>query len=106
VRCEVLSALMVNRGFSEVYQIDGGIVRYGEAFGNEGLWQGSLYIFDKRMTQEFGPGTEVIGRCSRCSAPTTDFYNCNDTGCRTLELLCDTCALDPGQCRTCAAESA
>ncbi|NKX52074.1 rhodanese-related sulfurtransferase, partial [Arthrobacter deserti] len=29
IRCEVLSALMVNRGFQEVYQLDGGIVRYG-----------------------------------------------------------------------------
>ena len=30
VRCEVLSALMIRRGFEEVYQVDGGIVRYGE----------------------------------------------------------------------------
>ena len=30
IRCEVLSALMKNRGFKEVYQIDGGIAKYGE----------------------------------------------------------------------------
>ncbi len=30
VRCEILSSLMINRGFKEVYQIDGGIVKYGE----------------------------------------------------------------------------
>jgi len=30
IRCEVLSVIMKNRGFKEVYQIDGGIVRYGE----------------------------------------------------------------------------
>ena len=28
---------MKKRGFNEVYQIDGGIVRYGEQFGNDGL---------------------------------------------------------------------
>ncbi|MFX4798033.1 rhodanese-like domain-containing protein, partial [Acinetobacter baumannii] len=28
IRCEVLSVLMRNRGFNEVYQLDGGIVRY------------------------------------------------------------------------------
>ena len=32
IRCEILSALMINREFKEVYQIDGGIVKYGEAF--------------------------------------------------------------------------
>ena len=57
VRCEVLSSLMLQRGFQEVYQVEGGIVRYGEAFGNEGLWEGSLFIFDGRMNQEFGPNT-------------------------------------------------
>src|SRR5699024_7856045 len=34
IRCEVLSVLMKNRGFEEVYQLDGGIVRYGETFGS------------------------------------------------------------------------
>jgi len=35
IRCEILSAVMKSRGFSEVYQIDGGIVRYGEASGTK-----------------------------------------------------------------------
>lgn len=39
IRCEVLSSLMVNRGFTEVYQLDGGIVRYGEKFKDKGLWR-------------------------------------------------------------------
>ena len=42
VRCEVLSSLMRSRGFEEVYQIDGGIVRYAETFGDDALWEGSL----------------------------------------------------------------
>ena len=37
VRCEVISAMMKKRGFKEVYQIDGGIVKYGEAYGDDGL---------------------------------------------------------------------
>ncbi len=39
IRCEVLSSLMRKRGFQDVYQIDGGIVRYGETFGDSGLWR-------------------------------------------------------------------
>ena len=50
IRCEILSVLMKNRGFSEVYQIKGGIVRYGNKFGDDGLWEGSLYTFDDRLT--------------------------------------------------------
>jgi UPF0176 protein len=37
IRCEVLSSLMKNRGFKEVYQMDGGIAKYGETYGDEGL---------------------------------------------------------------------
>ena len=34
IRCEILSVVMKNRGFNEVYQIDGGIVKYGNRFGD------------------------------------------------------------------------
>jgi UPF0176 protein len=98
VRCEILSALMINRGFSEVYQIDGGIVRYGEKFGNEGLWEGSLYIFDERMNHEFHGETKVIGRCEHCGESTSQFYNCSVLTCRKKTLLCDGCASETILC--------
>ena len=98
IRCEVLSALMKNRGFNEVYQIDGGIVRYGEKYGNDGLWEGSLYVFDKRMHTEFGMGVEdpgfiQLGHCVHCGTPTNTFRNCiNEDTCRQQVLICDDCA--------------
>ncbi len=92
VRCEVLSALMVSRGFREVYQIDGGIARYAEEFANRGLWEGSLFVFDERLIQEFGEDTVVLGRCEGCAAPTSHYYNCANLACRALILLCDECA--------------
>ena len=94
VRCEVLSSLMKNRGFTEVYQIDGGIVRYGETFGDQGLWEGSLYLFDARMHQEFSDAAVTIGRCERCDALTSQFHNCANLECRKLILLCDACKDD------------
>jgi UPF0176 protein len=94
VRCEVLSSLMIKRGFQEVYQLDGGVVRYGEAFGDDGLWEGSLYLFDARMHHDFSDHTTVIGRCERCAAPTSQYYNCANLACRKLILLCDKCVLD------------
>ena len=92
IRCEILSVLMKNRGFSEVYQIHGGIVRYGEAFADRGLWEGSLFVFDERMTIDFAPDTVPIGSCETCGSPTSRFVNCSNLECRALILNCDVCA--------------
>lgn len=91
IRCEVLSVLMKNRGFEEVYQLDGGIVRYGETFGNTGYWDGSLYVFDKRMHVEFGDGAESIGHCVACEKATPNFVNCANLDCRLQYLRCEDC---------------
>ena len=61
IRCEILSAVMLNRGFKEVYQIEGGIVRYGERYRDKGLWEGSLYVFDSRMNVNFSKDAKTIG---------------------------------------------
>lgn len=98
IRCEILSSLMIKRGFQEVYQIDGGIVRYGMEYKSDGLWEGSLFMFDGRMTLDFSEDTKVIGQCEVCSAPTKNFYNCARDLCYRLILLCDDCAkLDPNK---------
>lgn len=94
IRCEVLSSVMRSRGFNEVYQLEGGVVRYGEAFADKGLWEGSLYIFDSRMNHEFSDEAKVIGQCERCGGPTSKFYNCANLACRKLILLCETCTAD------------
>jgi UPF0176 protein len=95
IRCEILSAAMINRGFQEVFQIQGGIVRYGETFKDKGLWEGSLYVFDERMTMDFSDETKVIGECEACSGPTKNFVNCANLGCKDLVLLCEDCAEKP-----------
>lgn len=91
IRCEVLSSVMKNRGFKEVYQVQGGIVRYGKKFGDDGLWEGSLFTFDARMALDFSENSKIIGECEKCSAPTKQFYNCANPSCHELILLCATC---------------
>jgi UPF0176 protein len=91
IRCEVLSSLMVNRGFREVYQLDGGIVRYGERFGDAGLWQGSLYVFDGRQSVQFSPDAAVLGRCALCGTATSRMSNCVDPSCREQFVVCEDC---------------
>lgn len=106
IRCEVLSSLMKNRGFKEVYQMDGGIVKYGEAYGDEGLWEGSLYVFDARKGMKFSEKAKDIGQCSACEAKTSNYENCANLACNKLMLLCDTCKAVPvcsADCRQTAA---
>ena len=91
IRCEVLSALMKNRGFKEVYQLDGGIVKYGETFGDDGLWEGSLYVFDGRMGQKFSDKAQDIGVCIHCGAKTSNYENCANKSCNQLILICKKC---------------
>ena len=92
VRCEILSAIMIENGFKEVYQIDGGIIRYGERKGDSSLWEGSLYVFDKRNHIKFSDKSKTLAMCEKCPAPTSHFRDCASPGCRDMILLCDGCA--------------
>lgn len=103
IRCEVISAMMKKRGFRQVYQIDGGIVKYGEAYGDDGLWEGALRVFDGRMTTTFSDRAKTIGTCSHCQARTSNFVNCAQATCNDLVLICPQCAQRPDRryCRAC-----
>ena len=91
IRCEALSALMINRGFKEVYQIDGGIVKYGEKYGDEELWEGKLHIFDDRMIHQFSDKAKDIGECVHCKGKTSRYINCDNVSCNRLVLVCRSC---------------
>jgi UPF0176 protein len=95
IRCEVISAMMKKRGFTDVYQIDGGIVKYGESYGDDGLWEGSLRVFDDRMTVDFSDHAKVIGECTHCAGPTNNFENCARAECNDLVLICLNCKQNP-----------
>lgn len=93
IRCEILSALMKNRGFKEVYQLDGGIVKYGEKYRDEGEWEGKLHIFDKRMVAQFSDAAKDIGECIHCNGKTSRYVNCSYKACNKLVLICNGCSI-------------
>lgn len=107
IRCEVLSALMKKRGFKDVYQLDGGIAKYGEEFGDDGLWEGKLYVFDKRMKVAFSDKAKDIGRCVHCQSVTSNYKNCALKTCNNLVLICEDCLATDTTCgQACARELA
>lgn len=98
IRCEILTPLMRDRGFTDLYQLDGGIATYGEAFGDDGLWEGSLYVFDDRMTMDFSDHAAVIGRCDICGSATSDVVDCSDVACVQQFVRCAPCAAADAAC--------
>src|SRR4051812_31068356 len=64
IRCEKASVLFRDAGFKRVFQLEGGIVTYGEQCG-DAHWEGDCFVFDARMTIPVGRSTPQapIGRC-------------------------------------------
>lgn len=48
IRCEKASLLLLENGFTEVYQLDGGILNYFAKCGGE-HYQGNCFVFDERV---------------------------------------------------------
>lgn len=96
IRCEILSAMMKNRGYKEVYQIDGGIVKYGEKFGDDGLWEGKLFVFDNRMKMGFSDKSKDIASCEKCGKKTSNMVNATNVR-RELHVVCEDCAKVPSK---------
>lgn len=98
IRCEILSSLMKKRGFNDVYQIKGGIHKYGEKYKDDGLWEGKMYVFDKRMAVAFSDKSKDIGHCVTCQAKTSNYENCSYNPCNKLVVLCENCSANGAFC--------
>ena len=64
----------------------------GLAYGDDGLWEGALYVFDKRMSVEFSDHAAVVGTCVACGESSRHMQNCADPACRVQLVVCETCA--------------
>ena len=102
VRCEKMSAYLQNKGFSDVYQLDGGIHSYMEKYPAKDF-AGTLYTFDSRLTMDFGGEREIVGRCHHCNAKTERYVNCANFGCHVHILVCTDCTPvgSPAYCKNC-----
>lgn len=87
VRCEKMSAYLLHKGFTDVYQLDGGIHTYMEQYPGEDFL-GTLYTFDGRKVMDFGGAREVIGKCTHCGTATETYINCKNDECHLHFLVC------------------
>jgi UPF0176 protein len=92
IRCELYSAILKEKGFERIYQLDGGVIGYGLQQGNK-HWDGKLFVFDDRMAIPISDEGEskVIGACHFCNSPNDTYYNCANMDCNHLFLCCPEC---------------
>lgn len=73
IRCEKASAYMLEQGFEEVYQLNGGILKYlEEVKQEESLWEGECFVFDSRVSVDHQLAEGNYEQCFACRRPVTD----------------------------------
>ncbi len=93
IRCEKASAYYKHKGFSKVYQLDGGIIEYARQIKKQGLenkFRGKNFVFDERLGERISD--EVISVCHQCGEKADAHTNCKNDGCHLLFIQCEKCA--------------
>lgn len=100
IRCEKLTAYMLEEGYTNVAQLDGGIIAYGQDEEVRGRgFDGKCYVFDERIAVPINQEEAVIvGRCHHCHAPCDRYINCAYDNCHYQHLCCETCEAAHASC--------
>ncbi len=73
IRCEKASAYMLDQGFDEVYQLNGGILKYLEQVDkDDSLWEGECFVFDSRVSVDHDLEEGNYEQCFACRHPISD----------------------------------
>jgi len=92
IRCEKASAWFKHKGFKNVHQLEGGIIKYANDCKNEGLenrFIGKNFVFDERRAERITD--DVIAVCHQCGNPADVHTNCANEACHLLFIQCDEC---------------
>lgn len=65
IRCEKAAPWLLEQGFSEVYQVDGGLLNYLETCGGA-HWRGDCFVFDDRVELTTDLKPTGAGLCDFC----------------------------------------
>ncbi|HCG69585.1 MAG TPA: hypothetical protein DE147_03950 [Gammaproteobacteria bacterium] len=70
IRCEKASSYLLNQGFENVYQLDGGILQYLEDVdADESHWNGECFVFDQRVSVDAKLQQGQYKQCYACRHP-------------------------------------
>ncbi|WP_417462282.1 rhodanese-related sulfurtransferase [Kordiimonas sp.] len=73
IRCEKSTAFMKERGYDEVYHLEGGILKYLEEVPeDQSLWEGDCFVFDERVSVRHGLEPGDYDMCRACRRPISE----------------------------------
>ncbi len=101
IKCEKATALLLESGFNDVYQLQGGVIKYAQETGGVDF-EGELYVFDGRIKVDVNKvNPTVISKCFVCGTPSSRMVNCANPDCNIHTTICLTCAVQfDGACST------
>lgn len=91
IKCEKASAFLLEQGFEDVYQLHGGIIKYGIEAGGEDF-EGKCYVFDNRIAVEVNQvNPSVVSKCHVCGITSDRMVNCANPKCNIHVPMCEKC---------------
>lgn len=91
IKCEKASGYLVKNGFKNVYQVEGGIVKYAKETGGKNF-DGKLYVFDNRVVVDVNSvNPKIISTCKICGTESAHMVNCANAECNEHFVLCESC---------------
>lgn len=99
IRCEKASAWMKHIGFKNVFQLNGGIIKYAQEIKDKGIeskFIGKNFVFDERLGERITE--DIIAVCHQCGKPCDDHTNCINDGCHLLFIQCSDCKKEFNNC--------
>ncbi len=92
IKCEKASAYLLEKGFKNVYQLHGGIIKYGIEEGGEDF-EGKCYVFDNRVVADVNTiNPSTISKCHICGTDCDRMVNCANPECNKHIPICEQCA--------------
>ena len=107
VKCEKASGFLIKSGFTDVYQLHGGIHAYIEKYPNQ-RFKGALYVYDGRIVMGFeldSPTHEIVSKCVNCGEKSELYVDCAYIHCKDRRhfITCENC-LDSNKFAFCSSD--
>ncbi len=99
IRCEKASAYFKHRGFTNVHQLEGGIIKYANDCNEKDLenkFIGKNFVFDERRGERISD--DIVSNCHQCGKPADVHTNCANEACHLLFIQCDECKTEFENC--------
>ena len=99
IRCEKASAYLMQNGYENVFQLEGGIIEYTRQVKSQNIQNkfiGKNFVFDNRRSERISE--KIISKCHQCGSKCDEHVNCNNEACHLLFIQCEKCRIKYSGC--------